>query len=104
MWMLAFELRILRGVRVVALSAVHDRRLDVQVGLAERRARRVVAFEARGLNRLDQQGILGRGMRLVASQAVSCRRLVGLVLLHPGLQVLVAGHAEPRALSAGKAP
>src|SRR3990172_2153272 len=52
------ELQILRGVRVVALSAVHGRRLDVQVGLAERRARRVVAFEARWLNRLDQHSIL----------------------------------------------
>ena len=65
------ELRVLRRMRVVALPTVHRRRRDVQVGLAERRPVGVVALEARGLDRLTQQGILGRKMRLVAAQAVS---------------------------------
>ena len=77
----------------MAAPAVHDGRVDKDVGALERIRFDIVALTADLQNGLDKQRVLLRSMRLVAYQAIArCRRMGGL-LAHPFLQAFVAGQA-----------
>ncbi len=49
------KLRILRSMGVVAVPAIHDRSVYVQMSLAETRPLRIVALPAQGLDGLAYQ-------------------------------------------------
>src|SRR6266702_4398181 len=72
------ELGVLRRVRVVATDAVDPRRVDGEVGGRELLGLGVVALAAQIVHRLRHEPRLGRGVRLVAGEAV-VGRLVSLL-------------------------
>jgi hypothetical protein len=61
---------IRRGVRVVAFAAIHQLRINAEMGRLKRICLVVMAFAAQGLNRLDHQSRLGREMRFMANITV----------------------------------
>ena len=74
-------------------SAVHCRRIDIDVGALERIRFDIVALTADLQNGLDEQCFLLRSMGFVAYHAIArCGRMVCL-LAHPLLQVFVTGKA-----------
>jgi len=78
----------------MAAPAVHDGRVDIDVGALERIRFDIVALTADLQNGLDKQLVLRRSMRFVANPAIArCGRMVGL-LAHPLLQVFVTGQAH----------
>lgn len=80
-------------MRIMAAPAVHDGRVDIDMGAPERIRFDIVALTAGLQNGLDEQLVLGRSVRFVAYQAIArCRRMGGL-LAHPLLQVFVTGQA-----------
>jgi hypothetical protein len=52
------KLWVLRSMRVMAVPAIHDGRIDIDMRFAERCALRIVAFPTQGLNGLIHQGRL----------------------------------------------
>ena len=80
-------------MRIMAAPAVHDGRVDIDVGFLERVCLLVMALSAEGLDGLDQQPLFRRPMRFVARQAIpGCGRVHGF-LAHPLLHALVTGKA-----------
>jgi hypothetical protein len=92
------ELRIFRRVRVMAASAIDQRRIDVQVRLCKRSLLEIMALAAQGLHGLQEKSRLLRKMGAMASQAVPGGRGVGTVLLHSLFQRLMASEAKAGAL------
>ena len=52
------ELGVLRSMRVMAVPAIHDRRIDIDMRFAKRCALRIVAFPTQVLNGLVHQRCL----------------------------------------------
>ena len=81
-------------MRIVAASAVHDGRVNVDMRGLERVRFHVVTLTAYGKDGLYEQPFFGRSMRLMADEAVAGRRGVHVFLVHPFLQCFVANHAH----------
>src|SRR5262245_15480501 len=92
------ELRVLRGVGVVATNAVHRRRVDAQVRFRERDVLHVVAARAEGLLALREQPHLAAVVGLMAGGALAGRG--GVRGFRPQLfsDARMAAHAEVRLL------
>ena len=88
------ELRVLRGVRVVTAHTVHHRRIDIDMGVAERSRLEIMALPADVGHRLQKQVRLGREMRTVAGQTVARGRWMVFLLAHPLFQIFMAGQTH----------
>lgn len=85
-------------MRIMAAHAIHDGRIDVDMGFFERISLHVVALSAEGLDSLHKQPRLRRIVRLVTGQAITRRgRVIGF-LVHAVLQALVARQTHFRGL------
>ena len=81
----------------MAFPAIHDRRLDIDVGAAEGFRLEIMALAAEWLYLLCQQRRLQGRMGLVASLTIPRRRGMYLFLAHPCFQIVMTGQAEIRA-------
>lgn len=81
-------------MRIMAAPAVHDGRVDIDVGALERVCLFIMALSAEGLDGLDHQPLFRGHMRFVACQAIpGCGGVHGF-LAHPLLHALVTGKAH----------
>ena len=92
------ELRILRRMRIMTMSAVDHRGIYANVSFAKGGTLQVMAFPTQRLNLLTQQRGFNRKMRLMASFAIARSRLMGLLLFDLRFEVFVTREAEIRTL------
>jgi len=77
------KFRILRCVRVMATRAVHDGRVDIDVGSLERIRIDIVALAAYPQNRLGEKLFFRRSMRFVTYQTIARCRGMSVLFVHP---------------------
>jgi hypothetical protein len=81
-------------MRIMAADAIHNGRVDRDMGFLERVPLLVMALSAERLDGFNQQPFFRRNVRLVTGQAIARRGRVRFFLAHSFLQALMARQAH----------